>query len=403
MITGFVSIKFVSYIIGPVGIALVGQFLNFITALSTLGTGGISTGVTKYVAEYGLNPIQQRKFINHSVVITLFSTGLVSALTILFSQQIGSYIFKTNQYTSLIVLAGATIGLYSFNTLFVNIINGFKEFKRYVRVNIVASLVALLISIFLVVNLKLYGALLNCVVSQSVIIFVTLFFIYKQQWFKDLFSGFAIEKKILRQLGGFSLIVLVSSLIGPLSQILVRNNIIDNSGLITAGHWEGMNRLSGMYLNFITASIGVYYLPRLSEIQKREDLQAEIFKTFKIILPPLVLMCVLIYLSRGILIHLIFTKEFISIENLFAPVLIGDVFKIASWIISYQLVAKAMVKEFIITEIIYNVMFVSLSILGLKLSGLALSILLGYTVSYIVYFLMMIYLFRKTLFISWYN
>ena len=49
MITGLVSVKVVAAIIGPAGIALLGQLNNFSTILLSLSNGGINAGITKYV------------------------------------------------------------------------------------------------------------------------------------------------------------------------------------------------------------------------------------------------------------------------------------------------------------------------------------------------------------------
>ncbi|MBK9381604.1 MAG: oligosaccharide flippase family protein [Chitinophagaceae bacterium] len=74
MIAGFVSVKIVAKIIGPSGIALVGQFTNFITMIGSLSTGAIGQGVTKYIAENYDTPDEQKKIVVHAVRITIISS-----------------------------------------------------------------------------------------------------------------------------------------------------------------------------------------------------------------------------------------------------------------------------------------------------------------------------------------
>src|SRR5881409_3653242 len=88
MLTSFVSIKVVSRIIGPSGLALVGQFLNVITILNAISIGGISQGVTKYVAEYSDRPDLQKRVIGHAFRIVMVCTLLISTLVILFSRSL---------------------------------------------------------------------------------------------------------------------------------------------------------------------------------------------------------------------------------------------------------------------------------------------------------------------------
>ena len=55
MLTGFVSVKVVAAVIGPVGVALLGQLNNFAQILLSVSNGGINAGITKYTSEYSDN------------------------------------------------------------------------------------------------------------------------------------------------------------------------------------------------------------------------------------------------------------------------------------------------------------------------------------------------------------
>lgn len=70
------------------------------------------------------------------------------------------------------------------------------------------------------------------------------------------------------------------------------------------------------------------------------------------ITPLLIIMSSTIYILRGFIIELLFSKEFIQMEILFKWQLFGDILKIISWLFSYVLIAKAKAKLFIITEIL---------------------------------------------------
>jgi len=394
MITSFVSIKVVSALIGPSGIAMVGQFMNTITIVNGFATGSISQGVTKYIAEHYDDPALQKRVISSASFITLFCTAVTSLVVILFSSFIGEKVFKSSAYNELVLLFGITLFLYTLNTLIVSILNGFKSFRKFILVNIITSIAALAVSVLLVVGWGVYGALLNCVISQSVIIFITVFFIFKEPWFRTIFSKLSFDKAIAVKLLKFSLMLLTTSVLTPYSQILVRDYISTNISIDTAGLWEGMNRLSAMYLMFITTSISIYYLPRLSEIREPGLLQQEIIKTGKIVLPFLAASCIAIYLLRYLVIRIVFSAEFLPMQELFAAQMVGDFFKIASWMIAYLFWAKAMTRLYIMTEVVFSTSFVLLSIYGIKNYGLMGSSM-GYAANYILYFLVMLLLFRN--------
>ena len=90
---------------------------------------------------------------------------------------------------------------------------------------------------------------------------------------------------MVKLLLAFTLMGIVSGFTAPAMQLLVRDRIISKFSLVDAGCWQAVTRISDYYLAFITTVLGVYYLPRLSEIDCKTELKKEIVKGYKIILP----------------------------------------------------------------------------------------------------------------------
>jgi PST family polysaccharide transporter len=177
---------------------------------------------------------------------------------------------------------------------------------------------------------------------------------------------------------------IVSATTIPLSRIYLRNYIGANIGWDAAGYWQGITRISDTYLMLITTTLSIYYLPRLSSIQDKMELRKEIIYGYKIIMPLVIIMASGIYFFRDFIIKLIFTSDFLPMRELFLYQLIGDVIKIASWLLGYVMVAKAMTKLFIISELIFTFSFVGLSVLFIKIFGLV-GISIAFMVNYILY------------------
>lgn len=95
--------KVIAIYIGPAGIALIGQFQNFLTVVTTLGNGAINAGVTKYVAEYNEKDSQKRDaYISVAIKITLLVSIIIGLVLIIGSHFISEKMFQTEQYLSLI-------------------------------------------------------------------------------------------------------------------------------------------------------------------------------------------------------------------------------------------------------------------------------------------------------------
>ena len=82
--------------------------------------------------------------------------------------------------------------------------------------------------------------------------------------------------------------------------------------------------------------------------------------------------------------------------GLFGWQLAGDFFKICSWILAYQMVAKAMTRTFIITEIISSAIYLALGFILVRINGIT-GLCQAYLLNYIIYTATMIILFRNTL------
>lgn len=189
---------------------------------------------------------------------------------------------------------------------------------------------------------------------------------------------------------------LTTALTVPIVQMLLRGYVIAEISPIEAGWWEGMQRISNMYLMVITTSFSVYYLPRLSEITDVKELRHEIIKSYKVIVPILLLGFSLIYIMRFFVIKLLFTPDFMPMSHLFAWQLAGDFFKICSWLIAYLMVAKAMLKMFIITEIIFSVNRLVISLLLVNINGI-IGLTQGYLIDYILYMVVILIALRRHL------
>ena len=227
--------------------------------------------------------------------------------------------------------------------------------------------------------------------------FVSVWMIRDLPWFTlNNFVG-KIDSIIARKYFKYALMTFVTAATAPVSQLILRGYVISNISGIEAGWWEAMNRISNMYLMVITTSFTVYYLPRLSEIKDDKELRDEIFKAYKIIIPALLLLFVGIYFSRFVIIKTLFTRDFLSMENLFFWQLIGDFFKICSWLLAFLMIAKAMSRIFITTEIVFSLGFLLLAFVFMKINGVV-GITQALSVIYLLYFICMVLVFRKLIF-----
>ena len=394
--TMFILNKILAVYVGPSGYAAIGQFQNFIQMVTTFAGSAINTAVIKYTAEYHEDESKQRAIWKTAGSIVFLFSVIFSLLILIFQKQLSLYIFQTVEYQSVFVWFALFLVFFNFNTLFLAILNGKKEILRLVIANIAGSLFSLIITGILAVKFHLYGALVALSIYQSVAFLVTLFLCYKANWFKFSYLFGKIDKVIAKKFAAFALMALVSALCVPLSQIVIRSYLTHEFGLNYAGYWEAMVRLSAAYLMLVTTTLGVYYLPRLSELSNIQDIKKEVYLGYKFIFPLAVVGGFLVYVLRDWVIELLFSPSFLPMRDLFLWQMIGDALKIGSWILAYLMLSKAMTKLFITTEIIFSLSLIILTYISTHIFGFE-GVSIAYLVNYAMYWIVMSVLVFKQL------
>jgi len=390
IISGFISVKVVSVYIGPSGLALVGQMQNFVDMVSNIASAGVNSGVVKYTAEYRDNEKIKQKIWSSAVKLSVILLLPVTISIIFFSDYLSLRLLNTYEYKSVFILFAITLFFFVMNGLLISILNGEGEIKKLTILNIASSLFGLLITLILVKKLNLYGALISSIVTQSIVFFITLMFVIRSKWFKFSMLLGKMDREYRNKLLKYSIMTIVSATTIPLSRIYLRNYIGANIGWDAAGYWQGITRISDTYLMLITTTLSIYYLPKLSSIQDKMELRKEIIYGYKIIMPVVIIMAAGIYFFRDFIIKLIFTSDFLPMRELFLYQLIGDVIKIASWLLGYVMVAKAMTKLFIISEVIFTFSFVGLCVLFIKIFGLV-GISIAFMVNYLLHMIFLLF------------
>ncbi len=376
--------KILAVYVGPAGYAALGQFQNAVQMISTLASGAINTGVTKYTAEYHEDEARQRAVWQTAGTIALGTSIMLSLLVFAFQAELAQWFLGDVSLSPVFGWFAATLVLFVFNTLLLAILNGKKDIHRYVVANIAGSVFALLVTSAMVVQWGLMGALVGLAVYQSLAFFVTLTLCVRTPWFRLSYLIGRLNMDVTKNLLKYTAMALTTAATAPLCHILIRNHLGQTLGWEAAGYWEAMWRLSSAYLMIVTTTLSVYYLPKLSELKGIQAISLEVKNCYKVILPIAVISGLLIYLFREQIIVLLFSEDFKKMEDLFAWQMIGDTLKIGSWILAFLMLAKGFAKEFIATEIIFSISFLCFSHIFISFYGLE-GMSLAHAANYFLY------------------
>lgn len=405
--TAFLSVKLIGSIIitkciavfiGAEGLALIGNLRNFLSAVQSLAIAGLYNGLVKFIGQAKNNASELIKTLSTGFYFGFFATMLLSFLCYYNAAMINDLIFADNyRYTYVIETLAIVLPFYALNMFAFSIMNGFAKYKILLIINIIGKMLGLLVTVLLIWQENIDGALIAVVITPALNVLITLVGILNR---KNLIDAIRIDNfdfSVLKNLSPYMLMALVSTIAIPIVLIIVRNYIIAEIGMKEAGYWEAIHRVSDYYLMFINSLMTLYILPRFSEIQTKLEFRKEVFSFYKTIMPFLAVILILVYLSRSLLVSLLFSEEFRPIEDLFGYQVLGDFMRVLSMVIAYQFLAKKMFTHFIIIEVFLFVMIYVSSINFIDMFGLK-GAVMAHFVSYFLHFAIILLIFGSSLF-----
>lgn len=397
IILGFISSKLIAIFIGPSGLAVIGNFKNFLTSLETIGTLGFENGIIKYTAE---NKIDKQK-LKHTLSTVFYS--VITAIIILacfvffFSNYLNSKIFGFEFYNQdFFKVLALILPFYIGNLVLISILNGLEQFKKLILVNVIGNCLSLILAFILIKNYGLQGAIFNLIITPALLFFISFYFINKHINLFSVINFSFFDFSILKKLTSFSIMTLFAAVAGSLVLFAIRKNIIVTLSIHEAGFYEAMNRNSNYYFIFISSIITLYFLPKMAIAKDANETRILFFEYYKNIIPVFTVGLLLIYFLRNQLLVILLSRDFLPCSKLFFWQLTGDFFKAASLILGFQFFAKKLTKQFLFFELLSLIMLYFSTHYFMKWYQIE-GVVMGYAFTYFVYFISLFVYFRKNL------
>ena len=393
ILLGLISTKVIAVYAGPPGIAMIGQLQNFLTLSSTIAQGGIGQGIVKYVAEYRNQPERRRSVLATSVWITLAFSLVVTLVTAAFAGFLAEELLGDRSKAYLFWLCAIVSMVQASANVVASALNGMMMITRLMAIGMISTIMAFSLTMVLAVLYHADGAVAAIVLSGAFGALLTFACTFGYRWMsvRD-FQG-PLDKADTGRLLQFTLMAVVSGVAGPVSLLFVRRHLVDTFSIEDAGLWQSIWRISEIYIQVVTIPLGTYYIPRLAAVKAYQDLRSVILRGMILIVPVTAALALAIYVSRDLIIHVLFSSAFTGVRDLFAFQLIGDFLKVASWLVSTIMVARSMTKLFIITDIVFNLTFLGLVIMMTQQFGL-IGTSYAFALNYLLYLLTMLFIFR---------
>ena len=398
LLVKLITNKIIAVYLGTSGMFLIGQLKDFLKIGNTLGTMGIETGTVKYSSELNEKENNFKDLLATSFKIHLFTSLIIIALILFFynylTLSLSEEMSEMNNYFFKYILCFSILS-FSIQTFIMSVLNGLKKIKIFIFINILATIISGGVLIYLVVNYLTIGAYYALILSPIITLITALIISLFLKPFKLNFLNSVFKLQHFKNLSNFSLMAIIAPLCLISATFIVRYYIYEEFDSNHAGSWEAMWRISAIYLLFLTTTFKFYLVPTFTNLENN-SLKKEVFKIWKTTLPIIIIITLGVYISKDLIINILFTSEFNLVSSLILFHLLGDIIKINCWVLGNILVAKAKTNHFILFQLEWSIIFVFLSIILVNIYGFV-GLSIAYFITYIIHFLLLNIYFRKLL------
>ncbi|MBB6663353.1 O-antigen translocase [Proteus mirabilis] len=340
LLCGLLVSKVVAIYTGPAGVSVLGQLQSFVTFINGFIASQVSQGVNRYSAENKYNYDKAKKYWIAATKLSITACLFIMSIGIIFSRNLSHYLFQNGTLFWLVILALSVLPLNIINNIFLGVLNGLENYKKFFIANIFAIISSLISMIILVYFLGLNGALISAALNNAIAGTWLIFLIIKEPWFKLKYWFGLTSRKHLLDVSKYFLMGVIGALTGPISIIIVRTIITNDFSIEYSGYWQAVTKISEAYLAVLTTAMAVYYFPKTASANTVDEHLDILRIGIKIVVPLSMIMALSIFTLKDFIISLLFTKDFIPARGLFLFQNIGDFFRICSWLFATILLAK---------------------------------------------------------------
>ena len=380
--------KIIAVLLGTVGVGILGLFQSAQLLVKQITSVGLSQSAVRDVAE--VYSAGNSNNINRTLAvlrILVWITGIIGfVIFFIVSPVLSDITFGNYSYTLSFALLSITLLFDQLCAGRIVILQGFRHLREMAKVTVYGATLGLLFSIPIYYYWGINGIVPTLIIHSFALLFVAYYF---TRGIGN--TNLKLPHKIVFSQGAnmlkMGMAMTISGVITALISYIIRWYIRVEGGLEEVGLYQAGFAIINVYVGMIFTAIGKDYYPRLSAINndnlKCKELVSQQGEIAILIMAPMLMACLLL---MPYLILLLYSEKFVPANEFIEWACLGMMFRLLSWLISYQLVAKAESRLFVINEIISGLYSIVLYLLGYYwggLKGLGITFLIGYFIYFV--------------------
>lgn len=378
--------KFIAILLGPEGVGIQGLYTSATSMIQQLTSFGLSSSAVRNIAE--AKGTEDKVTISKTVTALrrlVWLTGILGMITvILLSPLLSKSSFGDSLHIWGFIALSVTLLLSQINAGQRVILQGMRQFKYLAKCTTYGLTIGLIVSIPLYFLWGTKAIVPNLIISAVTSLLLSWYFSKKvpiEPISQTISETFSLGKTMLTM----GITMSLTHFLAMASSFVLRSSIrawggIDEVGLYTAGFL-----LMTQYTGLVFQAMGTDFYPRLAAVnqdnQKCKKIMNQQGEIGLLLLGPLMAICVIFI---PIVIRILYSEDFLAINDYIIWCALGVIFQMASWSVSYVIIAKAESKLFAINEFVVGIYGLLLNLIGYYWGGL-MGLGISFAVKYFIY------------------
>lgn len=372
IVISIIKSKFVAVLLGPFGVGIQGLYTSALDMVQTITKMGLAQSAVRDVSEANGTGNKQRINTVVSVLRRLvWVTGLIGMIAVIaLSPLLSKTTFGNYEYIIPFILLSVTLLFGQLNDGQLVVMQGLRRLKDLAKASAIGVTLGLFISVPLFYFFGVDGIVPSLIISSITTFLLSWYFAHKvtiekvKLSFKETYHE---GKGIL----GMGIAMSVSNVLITICAYILRGVIRSLDGAEMVGLYTAGFTIITTYFSMIFTAMATDYYPRLAAVNSDNKeccrLSNEQGEIASLIMTPLILICVAF---MPLILWILYSDKFLEANDYIFWAVLGMMFKLVSWLIAFQFIAKKETKIFIINETLLNAYTLGLSLLGYKLAGL---------------------------------
>ena len=388
--------KAIAALLGKEGVGMLGMFQLPLVIIGLLTEMGLGTSSVRDITEAKTSGDEDR--ISRTIITVkrwIWLTGLFGMLVVIvLSPLLGYLTDKESNYTWAFLMLSVTLLFSTLSAGQIAVLRGLRRLKETAKIGLIGSGLGLIVSLPFYYFYGIRGIVPTLIISSLIVLLSSWYFSRKVQLsqvsvsYKESF----FQGKEMIKLG---IIITITSIISQLVSYVFYLYLKNRSGIEVVGLYTTGWAMTNQYVALIFTAMTVDYFPRLISLQSNREKMSEAVNQQAEIAILIIAPLMLFFISfLPLIIRLIYTDAFLPIIAFVQWMILGMLFKTASWALSHIIIAKGDNRLFFFAEFTSSMIFLVLNIVAYTLFGL-MGVGIAFVLHYALYLFAMYLIAKK--------